>query len=106
MISHVFPYSEGLSPTILIGSLFSSEKAAPDFTPKQNLLCAISRNCRVTNPSVARFSAAMEPEHAPLHALSRPVTRLPLPLKLIMIWHSEKFFNFSPHTVQFTVYKT
>jgi hypothetical protein len=23
---------------------------------------------------------------------------------LIMIWHSEKFFNFSPHSVQFTVH--
>ncbi len=37
------------------------------FHAKQNLLCTISGNCRVTNPSVARFSAAMEPEHAPLH---------------------------------------
>jgi hypothetical protein len=35
MISHVFPYSEGFSPTILIGSLFSSEKEAPDFTPNK-----------------------------------------------------------------------
>jgi hypothetical protein len=38
MISHVFPYSEGFSPTILTGSLFSSEKEAPDLTPKQSVL--------------------------------------------------------------------
>jgi hypothetical protein len=100
MISHVLPFSENFSHAVL----FSSKKEAPDFTPKQNLLCAISRNCRVTNPSIGRFSAAMEPEHASLHALSPLVTRLPLPLKLIMIWHSEKFFNFSPHSVQFTVH--
>jgi hypothetical protein len=91
MIYHVFLYSEGFCPTILIGSLFSSEKAAPDFTQK-------------TKPSLFNFAQLPRNKsfrgalfccngaRARSTALSRPVTRLPLPLKLIMIWHSEKFF--------------